>query len=91
VCQAVVEAIPGVPDLLKKAGGACSCLPQVIKIATDAKTIAGIFGSGDITVAGAEILKAYGDAMQVSCRWSSALPLITGIDLFLRIVPVSCQ
>lgn len=66
ICQAAREAIPGVPDLLKKSAGVCTCMPQVLKLAADSKAIAGVLEDGDVSAAGAEVLKMWGDANQVS-------------------------
>lgn len=68
ICKAVTEAIPGVPDLLKKAGGMCSCLPEVINLAATSAAISGIFDSGDVTGAASGILKQFADLGQVRRR-----------------------
>ncbi|KAJ9091910.1 hypothetical protein QFC20_007520 [Naganishia adeliensis] len=64
ICKAITEAIPGVPDLLKKAGGMCSCLLEVINLAATSAAISGIFDTGDVTGAASGILKQFADLGQ---------------------------
>jgi hypothetical protein len=65
LCQSIRDAVPGVPDLLKKAGGVCTCMPKVLKLAANSNSVSSLLSTGDLSAVSGEVLKLWGDANQV--------------------------